>query len=253
MGQQQVIQPNNDSTLNSLLLAMGKCRNKTSIGSSTNVRNEPPFKKKQFTPMQVDQSNVHEIPLKTVIDDLPPQVTPATMNEAASLQITTDSVPHFDTTLPRIQTVGSSDDEEILNDETALDISQITSDLDPESRFEETDGEVSNLADFLSTLEIEKKLPAETQTESPTIKRYRNGIIRATLSHERLRGVASHKARTFEIMADQIIDFNGSALTLQAGWNKLCKDKLAQVLGTIFQGIDDREDSYISLGCSKSI
>ena len=231
---------------------MGKRRNKTSIGPNTNVRNESPFKKKQFTPMQVDQSDVHEIPLKTVIDDLPPQVTPATMNEATSLQITTDSVPHFDTSLPRIQTVGSSDDEEILNDETALDISQITSDLDPESRFEETDGEVSDLAEFLSTLEIEKKLPAETQTESLNLKRYRNGTIRATISHERLCGVASRKARTFEIMADQIIDFNRPTPTLRAGWNKLCKDKLARVLGTIFRGIDNREDSYLLLAAVRA-
>ena len=111
---------------------MGKRHNKISIGSSTNVKNEPPFKKKQFTPMQADQSDMYDIPLKTVLDDQPPQVTPATMNDTTSLQMTADSPLRFDTALPRIHTVNSSDDEEILNDETALDISQITCDLDPE-------------------------------------------------------------------------------------------------------------------------
>ena len=139
----RIIQPNNVSTLNSLLLAMGKRHNKTSIGSSTNMKNEPPFKKKQFTPVQGNQGDMYDIPLKTVLDDLPSQVTPATMNDTTSLQTTADSAPHFDTALPRIHTVKSSDDEEILNDETALDISRITSDLDPELTFDETDSDVS--------------------------------------------------------------------------------------------------------------
>ena len=103
-------------------------------------------------------------------------------------------------------------------------------------------------------MEIDKKLPAEAQTESPNVKTYRNGIIRATLSHEHLLGVASHKARTFEILADQVIDFNHSVPTLRAGWSKLCKDKLPRVLETIFQGTDNvnEEECYPLIAAVKA-
>ena len=58
---------------------MGKQQTKSFISLSTQVENEPPFKKKQLIEMQVTQSNAQDIPLQTVLDDLPTQVTHAMM------------------------------------------------------------------------------------------------------------------------------------------------------------------------------
>ena len=69
------------------------------------MRNEPPFKKKQLTKKQDTQSNAQDIPLKTVLDDLPPQVTPAMMSNATSLQVSVDASCCLDTTQPRIYMV----------------------------------------------------------------------------------------------------------------------------------------------------